>query len=114
MISQAFEKILLDIYSFQADSERIRRKDRGLYYKSLCANDPDRETTDVLALYLTNGGTLIPGSGSLVSTKRSNVSVTLSGMTIANVTSPPANIVLEAGHTGGLYGEATMIIRKLD
>ena len=85
-----------------------------IYYQSMSTPDPSKDTPDVLALYLTNGDTYITGGLSGANIKSSDVSLNLSAMTLMDVTSPPANIALKAGHTGGSFGGTFILIRKLD
>ncbi|RKI08653.1 hypothetical protein D7V81_18750 [bacterium 1XD21-70] len=85
-----------------------------IYYQAMCSNDQPKETADILALHLMNGDTFVPGGMSGTSVQSSYESLNLSCMTIMDVTSPPAKITLITGHTGGLFGGAFMLIRKLD
>lgn len=85
-----------------------------IYYNTVGTNAASVTPPTSLEVHLANGGTEIPGTTSTATITAANDKVTLSGATVVNVTSAPANITLVADNANGTYSNTAITIRRLN
>lgn len=98
------------------NSETFTLTENGLYeihYNTVGTNANTVTPPTSLGTYLANGGTAIPGTTSTATIGADGNTATLSGSTVVNVTSAPADITLAAENANGSYSNSALTIRKL-